>query len=259
MTAVLQVSGMSVTLGRTPVLAGVGFSLEEGELAALIGPNGSGKSTLLAAVAGLRPVSSGTACIQGRSISGQAREARERLGYMVAQDRLPGPLTPRQCLELFARSRGFEAVPEPTWQQAEDFGLLPWMDEWLAACSLGTRQKVSVLLALIGSPPLILLDEPINGLDPVSALALKRWLVELTSGCGCTVLMATHDMAVVESLHDHVIVLLEGRILLDWDRERMARELAASDEGLEARVARVLGDSTAGGPALHGHGWPRCR
>lgn len=257
MTAVLQVDGVSVTLGRTPVLAAVGLSLEEGELAALIGPNGSGKSTLLAAVAGLRPISSGTVCIQGRSISGQKREARERLGYMVPQDRLPGPLTPRQCLELFSSSRGFEAVPEPTWQQAEDFGLTPWMDEWLAACSLGTRQKVSVLLALLGSPPLILLDEPINGLDPVSALALKEWLVELTGRGGCTVLMATHDMAVVESLHDHVTVLLDGRILLDWDRERMSRELADCDQGLEARVARVLSESDPRNRASGSHGGVR--
>jgi ABC-2 type transport system ATP-binding protein len=258
-TAVLQVSGLSVTLGRTPVLRDVEFSLGEGELAALIGPNGSGKSTLLAAIAGLRPVGSGTIFVRGWPVPGRKREARERLGYMVAQDRLPGLLTPRQCLALFSRSRGFESVPEKTLQQADDFGLMPWMDEWLAACSLGTRQKVSVLLALLGSPPLILLDEPINGLDPVSALALKRWLTELASQCGCTVLMATHDMAVVESLHDHVIVLLEGRLLLDWDRERMARELAASGEGLEACVARVLGESSAGERAPHERGRPRCR
>ncbi|NBD94972.1 MAG: ATP-binding cassette domain-containing protein [Gammaproteobacteria bacterium] len=259
MTPLLQVSGLHVALGRRTVLHDVALELSAGELAALIGPNGSGKSTLLAAIAGLKPVCGGDIVIDGHPVSSRTRQARERLGYMVAQDRLPGVLTPRQCLELFSQSRGFDAVPEATWHQADDFGLTPWMDEWLASCSLGTRQKVSVLLALLGSPPLILLDEPINGLDPVSALALKRWLRELAGQRGCTVLMATHDMAVVEALHDHVIVLLEGRILLDWDRARMARELAASDEGLEARVARVLGDSTAGGRAPHGRGRPRRR
>jgi ABC-2 type transport system ATP-binding protein len=234
---------LDVALGRRTVLHEVVLELSAGELAALIGPNGSGKSTLLAAIAGLKPAACGDILIDGYPVSTQKRQARERLGYMVAQDRLPGVLTPRQCLELFSQSRGLDAVPETTRRQAEDFGLTPWMDQWLAFCSLGTRQKVSVLLALLGSPALILLDEPINGLDPVSALALKRWLGELTGQCGCTVLMATHDMTVVESLHDHVIVLLEGRILLDWDRDRMTRELAGSGEGLEARVASVLAES----------------
>lgn len=241
---VLDVSGLSVALSRRPILHDVDLSLGEGELAALIGPNGSGKSTLLAALAGLKPASAGKLMIGGHSIASDKRRAREKLGYMVSQDSLPGLLTPRQCLTLFSRSRGLEDVPAATWKQAVDFGLTPWLDEWLAACSLGTRQKLSVLLALLGSPPLILLDEPINGLDPVSALALKRWLVELTAQDGCTVLMATHDMAVVESLHDHAIVLLDGRVLLDWDRDRMARELADSGQGLEARVARVLSQSS---------------
>lgn len=242
MMPVLAVSELSVIMGRRLVLNEVGFSLGEGELAALIGPNGSGKSTLLATVAGLKSAWSGETLIAGRSISSQKRQAREQLGYMVAQERLPGLLTPRQCLALFSNSRGFECIPELTWKQAADFGLTPWMDEWLVACSLGTRQKVSVLLALLGSPPLILLDEPINGFDPVSALALKRWLADLTGQGGCTVLMATHDMAVVESLHDHVMVLLDGRIVLDWDRDRMARERASGEEGLEARIVRVLSE-----------------
>lgn len=242
MTALLQVTDLSVALAGRTVLQEVELSLGSGELAALIGPNGSGKSTLLAAMAGLQPATRGEILISGCPVASRKREAREQLGYMVAQDRLPGLLTPRQCLTLFSHSRGLGSVPDSTWQQAEDFGLLPWLDEWLAACSLGTRQKVSVLLALLGAPPLILLDEPLNGLDPVSALALKRWLVELTGSGRTTVLMATHDMAVVASLNDHVIVLLDGRILLDWDRARMARELADGEQGLEARIASVLSD-----------------
>jgi ABC-2 type transport system ATP-binding protein len=253
-TRVLQTCGVSVTVGRTPVLHEIEMSLREGELAALVGPNGSGKTTLLAAVAGLVPANSGEIRVAGCPISTRKRQARERLGYMVAQERLPGLLTPRQCLTLFARSRSLECVPERTWKQAEDFGLTPWLDEWLSVCSLGTRQKVSVLLALLGCPPLILLDEPINGLDPVSALALKQWLVELTGPGGCTVLMATHDMAVVEALSDHVIVLLDGRIVLDWDGECMTRELAGCEHGLEARVARVLSESGRGDPAPRSHG-----
>ncbi|MDZ7791088.1 MAG: ABC transporter ATP-binding protein [Xanthomonadales bacterium] len=241
MKRILAIDGASVALGRRQVLSDISLDLAAGELTALIGPNGSGKSTLLAAVAGLVPLAAGTVQICGRRLDEQTRAARECLGYMVAQETLPGLLTPRQCLELFSRSRGLRVVPEITWKQAEDLGLTPWMDEWLMACSLGTRQKLSVLLALLGSPPLIVLDEPLNALDPVSALALKRWLKTLTAERACSVLMATHDLAVVESLNDHILVLLEGRIVLDWDRERMAREVAGGDQGLEARIVEVLG------------------
>ncbi len=240
MKGVLSVDGVSVALGRCRVLSDISLELAAGELTALIGPNGSGKSTLLAAVTGLVPLAVGTVQVCGRTLGGQTRQARERLGYMVAQEKLPGLLTPRQCLALFARSRGLPLVPEATWAQAEDLGVTPWMDEWLMACSLGTRQKLSVLLALLGAPPLILLDEPLNALDPVSALALKRWLRTLAAQRACSVLMATHDLAVVESLHDHVLVLLEGSIVLDWDRERLAREVADCDRGLEARIVEVL-------------------
>lgn len=245
--ASLRIEGVTVLLGRRPVLRHINLNLAEGELAALIGPNGSGKSTLLSSLAGLKPLAAGSVEICGRPLDRQKRQARERLGYMVAQGTLPSLLTPRQCLELFSRSRGFRAVPQASWQQAEDLRLTAWMDEWLMSCSLGTRQKVSVLLALLGSPPVILLDEPLNALDPVSALALKRWLKNLTGEEGCSVLMATHDLAVVESLHDHVVVLLEGCIVLDWDHERMVREIAGCDRGLEARIAEVLGGSDPAG------------
>lgn len=246
MNRTLEIDGLSVDLGRREVLSNIDLVVKPGERAALIGPNGSGKSTLLATVAGLRPPAAGSVRVCGASLDSHTREARQRLGSMVAQEALPGLLTPRQCLELFSSSRGLPAVPEATWQQAEDLGLSAWMDEWLMACSLGTRQKVSVLLALIGPPPLILLDEPLNALDPVSALALKRWLKRLSGERGCSILMATHDLAVVESLHDHVLVLLEGRIVLDWGRERMARELAGGERGLEDRIVDVLAGQAPG-------------
>jgi len=101
----------------------------------------------------------------------------------------------------------------------------PWLDTWLSECSLGTRQKVSVLLALLGSPPLILLDEPLNALDPISALALKQELTRLTAEAGCTVLMASHDLAAIEMLNNHILVLLNGRVVLDWDEDGMARAI----------------------------------
>jgi len=112
MSDALMVQDLTVSLGGREILANVGFSLQGGALAALVGPNGSGKSTLLATLAGLHRPARGEVLIQGLSVFDQTQEARRRLGYMVAQDQLPGLLTPRQCLTLFAESRGLDRIPD---------------------------------------------------------------------------------------------------------------------------------------------------
>ncbi len=225
MSDALGVRDLTVSLGGREIINDVGFSLQGGALAALVGPNGSGKSTLLATLAGLHPAAQGEVLIQGCSVFGQTQVARRQLGYMVGQEQLPGLLTPRQCLTLFTESRGLDRIPDDTWSQVEALRMGPWLDTWLSECSLGTRQKVSVLLALLGSPPLILLDEPLNALDPISALALKQELTRLTAEAGCTVLMASHDLAAIEMLNNHILVLLNGRVVLDWDEDGMARAI----------------------------------
>jgi ABC-2 type transport system ATP-binding protein len=240
MSEALVVRDLTVTLGGREILKNVGFSLQGGALAALVGPNGSGKSTLLATLAGLHPAIRGEVLIEGHSVFGQAREARRQLGYMVAQDQLPGLLTPRQCLTLFTESRGLDRIPDDTWKQIEALRMGPWLDTWLSECSLGTRQKVSVLLALLGSPPLILLDEPLNALDPISALALKQELTRLTAEAGSTVLMASHDLAAIETLNNHILVLLNGRVVLDWDQNSMARAIGDGHRSLESLVVEAM-------------------
>jgi ABC-2 type transport system ATP-binding protein len=209
-------------------------------MVALLGPNGSGKSTLLNSIAGLLKADAGEIRIDGYCVSKQTTQARLRLGYMVAQERLPGALTPRQCLNLFAQCRELDETPQASLDQAEALGLTPWLDHYLAQCSLGTRQKVAVLLAMLGAPALILLDEPINGLDPVSALALRQELHQLCRTHGCTVLMATHDLGLVERMADHVLVLLDGHLVLNWDEQRLAQEHRRQDTDLEAQIAATL-------------------
>ncbi|MCC5866695.1 MAG: ABC transporter ATP-binding protein [Wenzhouxiangella sp.] len=240
MTAALNVECLSITRGQRPVLQDLHFSLNRGEMLALVGPNGSGKSTLMQCIAGLLKPQSGRIYIDGCSLDEQLVEARTRLGYMVPQEQLPGLLSGRQCLELFARSRGLNEIPPESLLQAERLGLSPWTDKWVMNYSLGTRQKLSILLALIDAPPLILLDEPLNGLDPVSALALKKMLRELSSRQNCCIVMATHDLAIIEQLRSHVIVLLDGRIMLDWDQARIRQETSRRGQSLEEVIVQAL-------------------
>ena len=240
MTSALKIEQLSITRGQRPVLQDLDIKLNRGEMLALVGPNGSGKSTLMQCIAGLLKPQSGSIQIDGCSLDRQLVEARARLGYMVPQEQLPGLLSGRQCLALFARSRGLDEIPSESLQQAERLGFSPWIDQWVMNYSLGTRQKLSILLALINGPPLILLDEPLNALDPVSALALKKILRELSSKQNCCVVMATHDLAIIEQLHSHVIVLLDGRIMLDWDQSRIRQETSHRGQTLEEVIVQTL-------------------
>ncbi len=240
MSSVLTIDNLSVSRGRCQVLQGLNLSLDRGEMVALVGPNGSGKTTLLESIVGLCQLQSGDIRIDGFKLSEQLVEARGRVGFMVPAERIPGLLTGRQCLQLFARSRGLSDIPAKTWEQAEQLRFTGWVDQLTMSYSLGTRQKLSILLALLNSPPLILLDEPLNGLDPVSALALKRLLTKMAEQKGCCIVMAIHDLSVIEQLHDHILVLLDGRIVLDWDQVRMQQELSRSNQPLEEVIVGVL-------------------
>ena len=184
----LQVAGLQLRLGDHDVLRGVDLALHAGELVGLIGPNGSGKSTLLRAIAGSLPPDRGHIAIGGENIATDSLAARRRLGFAVDPERLPRLITGRQCLEIVARLREEEQAIADSLGLAGTLGLGPWLDRPVYAYSLGTRQKLAVVIALHGAPSLILLDEVLNGLDPLSAWALKQALRQRTDA-GATVLL----------------------------------------------------------------------
>ncbi len=240
MNKLLKIQNLTVYRGKRRVLDSVDLSVSRAEMVALVGPNGSGKTTLLKSIAGLGESRQGQIHVGGYSIDSHLVLARRQIGFMVSQEQLPNLLTGQQCLQLFAQARGLESIPDASRQQVKEMGLTPWVNEWVSSYSLGTRQKLSVLLALLGSPPLILLDEPLNGLDPVSSLALKKTLKSLVKENGCSIFMATHDLATVEQLNDHVLVLLDGRIALDWNEDHMRQELDQRNQTLEEAIVEAL-------------------
>ncbi|MCB1554649.1 MAG: ATP-binding cassette domain-containing protein [Xanthomonadales bacterium] len=242
----LQVAGLQLRLGDHDVLRGVDLALHAGELVGLIGPNGSGKSTLLRAIAGSLPPDRGHIAIEGENIATDSLAARRRLGFAVDPERLPRLITGRQCLEIVARLREEEQAIADSLGLAGTLGLGPWLDRPVYAYSLGTRQKLAVVIALHGAPSLILLDEVLNGLDPLSAWALKQALRQRTDA-GATVLLATHGLEVAERLLDRAVLLLDGRIVADWGAESLARFRDDPEGGLEHAVAEWMRAHRAGG------------
>ena len=234
---VLQVRSLHAGYDKLVVLSGVDLDISRGEWLALLGPNASGKTTLLHCIAGMLIPSAGSISICGHPLRQDAMGAKGQLGFGCAPERLPGLLTGRQCLEVYAAAKSLAAIDADVLALAEAFALTVMLDRFIASYSLGTKQKLAVLLALLGEPALVVLDEAFNGLDPASALVLKRHLRERVSAGRCGVLLATHSLDVVERYSDRAVLLLEGRIARQWGREQLAALRAMAGEGLEAALA----------------------
>lgn len=170
MTELLGAVDLHVAYGAERVLKGIDLQLDPGEFVTLIGPNGSGKTTLLHALAGMVPLSAGSIRIGGHDLAKAPQQAKATFGLAVDPVQLPGLLTGRECLALFAGARALPAIPPATPALGETLSLTPVLDRRVDSYSLGMRQKLGILLGLLGEPPLLLLDEPFNGLDPRSAL-----------------------------------------------------------------------------------------
>ncbi|MCX7561977.1 ABC transporter ATP-binding protein [Xanthomonadaceae bacterium XH05] len=238
MTPLLSLHAVHLSYGAMPVLRGVDFSMQAGELVGLIGPNGSGKSSLLRACTGRVPCT-GHLAIHGIDPRTDPIAARMQLGYAVDPATLPDVLRGRQCIELVAGIRQLDTLAiDQAEALANALDLMPWLDHDVGSYSLGTRQKLAVVLALLGSPPLLLLDEVLNGLDPLAAFTLKRILRE-RADAGSAVLLATHGLNVAEHFLDRAVLLLDGRIAADWPRAELDR-LRRAEGGLEAAVVERL-------------------
>jgi ABC-2 type transport system ATP-binding protein len=241
--AVLRVEDVHAGYGKRVVLSGVDLEIARGEWLALLGPNASGKTTLLHCSAGMLLATAGRIAICGHSLRAHAMRAKSQLGFGCAPERLPDLLTGRQCLQIYAAAKGLTAIDAEVLSLAEEFAFSPLLDGFVGSYSLGTRQKLAVLLALLGEPALVLLDEPFNGLDPASALVLKRHLRARVSAGRCGVLIATHALDVVERYSDRALLLLDGRIAREWSSAELAVLRASPGDGLEAALAAACARS----------------
>jgi ABC-2 type transport system ATP-binding protein len=241
----LRVRALHAGYGRLLVLCGVNLEVARGEWLALLGPNASGKTTLLHCIAGMLLPRAGEICICGEWLRHDALTAKRALGFGCAPERLPDLLTGRQCLEVYAAAKGLAAIDADVLELADAFAFTGMLDRFVGSYSLGTKQKLAVLLALLGEPKLVVLDEAFNGLDPASALVLKRHLRSRVSAGRCGVLLATHALDVVERYSDRALLLLEGRIAREWNKEELATLRAAAGEGLEVALAAASAASAS--------------
>jgi ABC-2 type transport system ATP-binding protein len=240
-TALLHAADLGVAYGDEQVLGGVDVAIARGEFVALIGPNGAGKTTLLHALAGTAPLCSGTVCIAGHDLAAAPRKAKAAIGLAVDPPRLPALLTGRECLELFAGARGLSGIPSGTLALGEILSLTGLLDRRIDGYSLGMRQKLGILLGLMGEPPLLLLDEPFNGLDPRSALAFRTHLAALVARGDTSVLLATHSVGLAERFASKVVLLMDGSVRRTWGASELATMREDPAGSLEMAMAEACG------------------
>jgi len=236
----LDIRDVHARYGKLEVLRGVTLQVRTGQWFCLLGPNGVGKSTLLHCVAGRLVPSAGDVLVCGHSVRTQTVDAKRKLGFGCAPEQLPGLLTGRQCLEVYANAKGLERIDPDVLELGDGLKFGTYLDRFVDTYSLGTRQKLCVLLALLGEPTLVVLDEAFNGLDPASALIVKRHLQQRLAANRCSVLLATHSLDIVEHYADKAALLLDGRIVREWSDSEIA---AVREQGTD-RFEELLAAQT---------------
>jgi ABC-2 type transport system ATP-binding protein len=238
----LLVDQMDAHIGAKQILHAIDFSVRAGSVLGLVGPNGSGKSTLIRCITGLLAPTCGSVRIGAHNIQVHPLAARLCLGFAPDPNLLPPGLTARQVLRLSAiarTNRGDADVPEVSYQQAERLALSRYLDSYISTLSLGTKQKLAVLIALMHSPPLLILDEIFNGLDPKSAYVLKQILRELAAS-GCAIVLATHGLELAADLLSEMLLLSDGRVAAHWQAPAFAELRTEGAAGLERAIVQAL-------------------
>jgi ABC-2 type transport system ATP-binding protein len=238
--AVLEIQALRAGYGSRLVLDEISLTLAPGDWFVLLGPNGCGKTTLLDCVVGRLIPSGGEISVAGHSLGKNSPAAKRQLGYGCAPELLPALLTARQCLEVHAGAKGLTAIDDDVFALAAELHFTPYLESFVDTLSLGTRQKLSVLLALVGDPLLIVLDEAFNGLDPASAIILKRHLRARLQSRGAALLLATHSLDILEHYADRAGVLIDGRLKREWQKDEI-RRLRENNENFEAALAATIG------------------
>lgn len=227
----LEVIQLSKKYGSTLAVDKVSFRVPDGRVGILLGPNGAGKSTVIKSIAGLLRFE-GSIRIQG--LSSRDMEAKRSFAYVPEIPSMYEALTVREHMEFIKRAYGLNVEDQETERILERFELLDKQDKLGNELSKGMMQKVSICCALLVSPKVILLDEPMVGLDPAAIKELKQVVRELRDN-GSTVLISTHMLEMVKELWDVTFVMDKGNILGTYTREEVG------DEDLEELFFQVTG------------------
>ncbi len=219
----IHVRGLEKRYGSTPVLHGISFAVEEGELFGLLGTNGAGKTTTVEILQGLRRADAGSVTVLGLDPARAGDRLRRRIGAQLQDAALPDRIRVGEALRIFA---SLHPAPRPLDELSAEWQLDHLLRRPFSALSGGERQRLFVALALVGRPRLVFLDELTQNLDPVGRR--RTWdVVRRVRDSGTTVVLVTHDVEEAERLCDRIVVLDHGRVVAEGTPGSIVRDFGA--------------------------------
>lgn len=254
----LLLEGLSVSYGERPAVDRLSLTVRRGEIYGLLGSNGAGKTSTIKAIVGLvRPVA-GEVRVFGRDALRDGLAVKAQIGYVPETSMLYEALTPREFLEFVASVRQMDpaTATRRARNYAEAFRLETEFEEPIATLSNGTRQKVLLIAALLHAPPLLVLDEPLNSLDPRSVRIMKDLLLRYVAGGDRGILFSTHTMEVAEQLCHRVGILDRGVLRGEGTITGLRERVAAGDATLEEIFLRLTEEDVGVRAAVESLGDP---
>jgi len=230
----LAARNITKAFGKIEVLKGIDFTAQEPGIYAILGPNGSGKTTLIKSILGMVIPDEGDITVDGDSVLGQTAY-REYIDYLPQIANFPGNIRVAELIRMIKDMRPNLQTREK--ELIELFEIEEFMKHKIANLSGGTCQKLNIVMALMFNSPLVILDEPTVGLDPVALIRLKDLLQE-EKAKGKVILMTTHIINLVDELADKIVFILEGKIYFEGTKADLKKD--HHEDNLERLIANLL-------------------
>lgn len=229
----ININQIKKRFGKNIVLDGINLDIDEPGIYAILGPNGSGKTTLIKSILGMVIPDSGDISINGNQVKKQS-EYRHKIDYLPQIANFPGNLTVKELLKMIKDLRN-SSIDDTTL--INYFGINKFIDKKLSDLSGGMKQKVNIVLCFMFDSPLIILDEPTTGLDPLALIQLKD-LIFKEKEKKKTILITSHIMNFVEEVSDHIVFLLEGKVYFSGSIDNLKTQ--TNEETFERAIANLL-------------------
>ncbi len=224
----IEVEGLTKRYGERTAISGLTFRANKGEIVGFLGPNGAGKTTTMRILTGYMPPSEGHGKVAGFDLFSESIEVRRRVGYLPENVPLYPEMSVVQYLDFMAELRQIPARNDRVDEVMEQVHIAERAESFIGNLSKGLRQRVGLAQALLHKPEVMILDEPMEGLDPQQQIEVKRLIREV--GAEHTVMLSTHILAHAQELCNRVIIINLGQIVAEDTPDRLSAQLAGGGQ-----------------------------
>ena len=244
---VIETHGLTKTYGEVNSVSNLSIHVKKGRIYGLLGRNGAGKTTTMRMLLGLTAPSSGEIKIWGRPLRGSEKKILPRVGSLIESPGFYPNLTGTENLRIFADLRGLKG-PRFIKDALEVVNLPYWDKKLFSQYSLGMKQRLAIALAVMHNPELLILDEPINGLDPIGIAEMRGFIRELCDSTGKTILISSHILSEVQAVCQTILIISKGKLVACDSPENLERLFAGTAtvnlvvEAQEKNIRGILQD-----------------